>query len=325
MKTVPKISIIVPVYRTEKYLCRCIESILNQTFTDFEVLLIDDGSPDNSGRICDEYAEKDERIRVIHKKNGGVNSARKKGICLAKGEYIALIDSDDSLPPPSLSSLYYKAKSLDLDIALGSSNDIYNGTERNNANLAEGIFDKAEYIKLLLVGKCIIGPACKIIRRSCIDMDIAFSLPKNIFLNEDLFMNISIGLMCEKVGIFNDIIAYNYTADNQNSISHSKTMTENEWIYLFEKIQERLNGVGNCFGICAPEYYAYIYNIIGSNFYNKNLPFNNLSFIRKTLCEDIYIHNGKTGIYKAICKYPFMLPIYTFIRSLAKKILRRNK
>ena len=81
----PKISIIVPVYKAEKYLCKCVDSLLAQTFTDFEVLLIDDGSPDDSGKICDEYSIKDRRIRVFHKENEGVASARQMGIDNAKG------------------------------------------------------------------------------------------------------------------------------------------------------------------------------------------------------------------------------------------------
>lgn len=84
----PKISVIVPVYKVEKYIDKCIESILSQTFKDFELILVDDGSPDSSGAICDQYAQKDARIRVFHKKNGGVSSARNKGIDNARGEYI---------------------------------------------------------------------------------------------------------------------------------------------------------------------------------------------------------------------------------------------
>lgn len=91
----PKISIIVPVYKVEQYLSRCIESILSQTFQDFELLLIDDGSPDNSGVICDEYATKDNRVRVFHKENGGVSSARNYGLMNASGEWISFVDGDD--------------------------------------------------------------------------------------------------------------------------------------------------------------------------------------------------------------------------------------
>lgn len=91
----PTISVIVPVYNTVKYLHRCIDSILAQTFTDFELLLIDDGSKDGSGKICDEYAAKDSRVRVFHKENGGVSSARNVGLDNAQGEWIAFVDSDD--------------------------------------------------------------------------------------------------------------------------------------------------------------------------------------------------------------------------------------
>lgn len=97
MNNNPKISIIVPVYNVEQYLPRCIDSILNQSFADFELLLIDDGSKDKSGAICDEYADKDDRIRVFHKKNGGVSSARNVGLDNAKGEYVIFVDSDDYL------------------------------------------------------------------------------------------------------------------------------------------------------------------------------------------------------------------------------------
>lgn len=90
-----QISVIVPVYNVEDYLHRCIDSILSQSFTDFELILVDDGSPDNSGKICDEYAQKDNRVRVFHKLNGGVSSARNLGLDNAHGEWVTFIDSDD--------------------------------------------------------------------------------------------------------------------------------------------------------------------------------------------------------------------------------------
>ena len=93
--SVPQISIIVPVYNAEKYLRKCIDSILDQTFTDFEVILIDDGSSDQSGLICDEYLKKDARVRVLHKKNDGVSNARNTGILSSRGKWITFIDSDD--------------------------------------------------------------------------------------------------------------------------------------------------------------------------------------------------------------------------------------
>lgn len=91
----PKISVIVPIYKVEQYIHRCIDSILSQSFTDFELILVDDGSPDNCGKICDEYAQKDSRVKVFHKPNGGVSSARNLGLNNAKGEWVTFIDSDD--------------------------------------------------------------------------------------------------------------------------------------------------------------------------------------------------------------------------------------
>ena len=91
----PKVSIIVPIYKAEKYLHRCVDSIIAQTFTDWELLLVDDGSPDRSGEICDEYTGRDNRIRVIHKENGGVSSARNAGLDVAKGQWVVFVDSDD--------------------------------------------------------------------------------------------------------------------------------------------------------------------------------------------------------------------------------------
>ena len=105
MKYSPKISVIVPVYNSEKYLQRCIESIISQTFEDFELLLIDDGSTDLSGKICDEYAKKDDRIRVFHKPNGGVSSARNIGLEKFDGEWICFIDSDDKIDKDFLESI----------------------------------------------------------------------------------------------------------------------------------------------------------------------------------------------------------------------------
>lgn len=94
-----KVSIIVPVYKSEAYLSRCLDSILNQTYTNIEVILVDDGSPDQSGMICDEYAKKDSRIKVIHQENKGVSSARNAGLKIAGGEYIGFVDSDDFIAP----------------------------------------------------------------------------------------------------------------------------------------------------------------------------------------------------------------------------------
>lgn len=117
-----KFSVVVPCYNVERYLPQCIESLCKQTLVDIEIILVDDGSPDNSGKICDEWAEKDDRIKVIHKANGGVSAARNDGMAAATGEYIIFCDSDDWLPENALESLYNEGKRTNADVVIG---DIY--------------------------------------------------------------------------------------------------------------------------------------------------------------------------------------------------------
>lgn len=114
------VSIIVPVYKVEKYLDKCIESIISQTYKDLEIILVDDGSPDNCGGICDEYATKDSRIRVIHKENGGLSDARNAGLNIATGEYIMFVDSDDYITENMVEILYNKIQSDKSDMAVCS-------------------------------------------------------------------------------------------------------------------------------------------------------------------------------------------------------------
>lgn len=132
-ENMPKVSIIVPVYKAEKYLNRCIDSIIAQTFTDWELLLIDDGSPDRSGDICDEYAKKDIRIRVFHKKNGGVSSARNLGLYNVQGEYVTFVDSDDWIDVNTLNVCFSQIEIYDLDILQFS----YTRNERKLGNVLD--------------------------------------------------------------------------------------------------------------------------------------------------------------------------------------------
>lgn len=125
----PKISVIVPVYKAEDYLHRCVDSILVQTFTDFELILVDDGSPDGSGVLCDKYAQIDKRVKVIHKENGGVASARQCGIDNACSEYTIHADPDDWVEPNMLEELYNKAKESKADMVIC---DFYVDTEKNS-------------------------------------------------------------------------------------------------------------------------------------------------------------------------------------------------
>ncbi len=121
----PKISVIVPVYKVEPYLRKCLDSIVSQTYQNLEIILVDDGSPDNCGAICDEYAAGDERIRVIHKENGGVSTARNAGLAAATGDWIGWVDSDDWIELDMYEYLLKNAQEQEADIAVCSRHEVY--------------------------------------------------------------------------------------------------------------------------------------------------------------------------------------------------------
>ena len=118
MKNEPLISVVIPIYKVEKYLNKCIDSVMNQTYDNLEIILVDDGSPDNCGKMCDDYAEQDSRIKVVHKENGGLPSARNAGIDVATGEYITFVDSDDFIHEKMVETLYNNLVSTDSDISV---------------------------------------------------------------------------------------------------------------------------------------------------------------------------------------------------------------
>ena len=149
-------SVIVPIYNIEKYLCRCIESVLAQSFNDYELILVDDGSPDNCPAICDSYAKKDERIKVIHKKNGGLVSARQAGISIASGEYIFHLDGDDAICEDALESAAKIIGEVHPDIVSFSYRYCINGKVGDVVDdlVEEGLYNKSDieekiYPKLL--------------------------------------------------------------------------------------------------------------------------------------------------------------------------------
>ena len=135
-------SVIVPVYKVEKYLTACIESVLNQTFSDFELILVDDGSPDRCPAICDSYKEKDSRVKVVHKPNGGLASARRAGIKVASGDYVYNLDSDDLIENDTLECAYNIIKDTGCEIVSFSYRWVKNGITVNvtNDGLDEGLY-----------------------------------------------------------------------------------------------------------------------------------------------------------------------------------------
>ena len=168
----PAISVIIPVYNCEKYLTQCIESVLNQTFQDFELILVDDGSHDSSPDICDNFRQKDERIQVIHKPNGGVSSARNEGIKVARGEYITFVDSDDYIEEEMMEYLYGQAQEHLADIVVSGLLMEYwdNGTIKETK--VYRIQNSKKYSAKELLEEwgqtfpmiCMCGPCCKLFK-----------------------------------------------------------------------------------------------------------------------------------------------------------------
>lgn len=211
----PKISVIVPVYNVEKYLPRCIDSILSQSFTDFELLLIDDGSPDNCGKICDEYVAKDRRVRVFHKLNGGVSSARNLGLDKAQGEWIAFIDSDDCVEEDYLAELLNAADLEGADFVV-TLNAIKKYTEDHHIVLTNeslvNLFSLYEFHR----NGC---PWGKLYKHEMIsNKNLRFN--KNIHLGEDVIFAIMYLLEVEKVVVISSD-KYFYERERSDSLTKS--------------------------------------------------------------------------------------------------------
>lgn len=177
----PKISVVVPVYNVEKYMVKSIDSIRNQTIKDMEIILVDDGSTDNSGRICDEYKKKDPRVQVIHKKNGGQSTARNAGVEKASGEYIGFVDGDDYISPCMYEKLLNMIESAKADVAVCGIYDVYQNTKTPQCSeKAEFVCDAKEMFRNILIDDKVSGSTCN----RLIKADIAKALR---FLDGKLF------------------------------------------------------------------------------------------------------------------------------------------
>lgn len=217
------VSIIVPVYNTEKYLKQCIDSILSQKYTDFELLLIDDGSTDRSGDICDEYAKKDSRIRVFHKVNGGVSSARNMGLENAQGEWVTFVDSDDKIEVTFLFTICENVSDqVDLIVTSASDNKCL---ERN------------DFITRILKRELPPQIWGKLYRRRVLDG--ALSIPRDIFWGEDLISNILVGLNLQEKVLLIDKCLYSYNI-NDTSISNSRQSSLEYEEYFLHVLQSRM-------------------------------------------------------------------------------------
>lgn len=222
MNDLIKISIIMPVYNSEKYLSKAIESILSQSFIDYELILVDDGSTDNSGKICDDYTKKDKRVVVIHKKNGGICSARNEGLRISQGEYITFCDNDDIYLPGLLEDNYTYAKNHNVDLMrfnrVQKSVNVKGGTCETKLNVTDGIVGCDENFNYDRI-RCSNAVWNALYKSEIIKKHNIHFNEKMRFGNEDLDFNLSIIPYCKIFG-FNSKVYYEWIMRH----SHSTTM-----------------------------------------------------------------------------------------------------
>lgn len=212
----PLLSVIVPVYKVEKYLRKCVDSILNQTYSNLEVILVDDGSPDGCGAICDGYAVKDSRVKVVHKENGGAASARNRGIRIANGSYVTFVDGDDWLDPRLYDTILRHAP---FDIGLFGLTYVYSECNQSRVNAA------CEFPMLLkwengkvttsgLINNSLFGYACNKVYKAEIIKDLQYP---EVATREDLLFNIAAYAKTECIMLVNCEGYFYYQHDNNSS------------------------------------------------------------------------------------------------------------
>lgn len=233
----PKFSVIIPVYNTEKYLDRCISSVIKQTYKDFEIILVNDGSKDNSGNICDEHKKNDNRIKVIHQKNAGVSTARNIGLKNAVGDYIIFVDSDDFIEGDSLEKLNSILDKNDVDCIIYNLNNIMESKFVFKENLIQ-------YMIKLITTELINSPCNKVYKRDIIEKyDIKFD--KKIEIGEDLLFNIIYISKMKNVYLFNNKL-YNYIKQNCESLTTKyKENKYEQLMFVDDKLQEYLKIYNN--------------------------------------------------------------------------------
>ena len=232
------ISVIIPVYNVEAYLERCIESIRAQSYLNLDIILVDDGSTDKCGEICDAFAKEDNRIQVFHKKNGGLSDARNFGICHAKGEYIVFLDSDDFVLKDYIGHLYLLIKHFGSDIAVSCAKKVY--SIENNPNNEEFylekslVFSSEEALEDMLYRENIPIYAVAKMYKRFLFLDVQF--PKG-----ELFEDISTTYRlfhCARSVVFNPISDYYYVQRQASIVNSGYSSAKMVQIYNTEKIVE---------------------------------------------------------------------------------------
>lgn len=256
MKKLPKVSVIVPIYNVAKYLDRSIKSILNQTLNDIEIILIDDGSTDESLSICNNYKKKDSRIKVYSKKNGGVSSARNLGIKKAKGTYLAFVDPDDWIENEMYESLYFLSEKKETDITICDYMVEQRGEKsKKKINYEKDTFDRSDIMKYLIpnmigqesfkgTGSNIMGSVCRLIVRREFILNNNVKFREDISLMEDLIFCIVIFMQVEKISYVKSSY-YHYMKNENSALSSYRENTIFERI----KVNEILNKIFKSHGV----------------------------------------------------------------------------
>ncbi len=246
------ISVIVPVYKVEQFLDRCLTCLVNQTYKDLEIILVDDGSPDKCPQMCEDWAKKDNRIKVVHKKNGGLSDARNAGMEEASGDYIAFLDSDDYIDLDMYKTLYNKMQETNADIVCGRHIDVDekgNTISRVADFLKKPDYNKKytgkEYTLRVLNGESMPVAWDKLYKRDVIG-DVKFTVNATA---EDLLFNLE--LCCKDISIcfVEDALAY-YTSRSDSITGGSKGDFKEKYYYdvvknLFDLEQMLLNNFGD--------------------------------------------------------------------------------
>ena len=299
----PLVSIIVPVYNAEKYLNRCVDSILSQTMTDFELLLIDDGSKDNSGRICDEYATKDARVRVFHKPNGGVSSARNLGLDNAIGKWITYVDADDRCSCEYLEHLLAKTdEETDLILSYAVVCDSLSETAeaypeyRVNATNFERLFVDSDM-------HWHTSPWAKLYRASII-YETGLRFNELMHIGEDADFLFSFMLITDKIYVSSGTDYY-YTCDVSGSLTKRINTIDSELAsyrtirYLVNRIIQQKNikdnrAIENLGWLVV----SYVRRVLNSLYHNSDLKADKRIEVIKSLDLALYLQNSKNGLWK---------------------------
>ena len=219
MSEQPLISVIVPVYKVEPYLDRCVQSIVNQTYENLEIILVDDGSPDHCPAMCDAWAAQDGRVQVIHKENGGVSMARNAGISIARGVFFAFVDSDDWIAPNMIRSLLDLQKESQADVTGCCLETVCEG----DAPLAQTEADNELFLYSFLEIVMNNFPhdawsLCAKLYRADLFDKIPQDLPAHLVMSEDIMLNTFLYQKCEKI-VFTNYCYYYYFRDGNSAIS----------------------------------------------------------------------------------------------------------